>query len=170
MLPKHVRYQTALHPGSSSASSFPQATSNILHPPPSFVNTFLKISTTFFFLIQEGLGMIRWVRDAKFQRTRLPKRGKHVTNKTSPEPRPFGACFVFMEMRGVEPLSEGSLAGLSTGVVCDLKFPHPAAHRRAARVSSFMLRVSSQSFDVLVPRVNDGGNRTRGQSGPPSRH
>ena len=108
---------------------------------------FLKISTTFFFLIEEGL-----------------------VNKTSPEPQPFGACFAFMEMRGVEPLSEGSLAGLSTGVVCDLEFPHPAAHRRAARVSSFMLRVSSQSFDVLVPRVNDGGNRTRGQSGPPSRH
>lgn len=75
-----------------------------------------------------------------------------------------------VEMRGVEPLSEGSLAGLSTGVVCDLKFPHPAAHRRAARVSSFMLRVSPQSLSVLVPRVNDGGNRTRGQSGPPSRH
>ena len=75
-----------------------------------------------------------------------------------------------VEMRGVEPLSEGSLAGLSTGVVCDLTFPHPAAHRRAAGVSSFILRVSPQSLSVLVPRVDDGGNRTRGQSGPPSRH
>lgn len=75
-----------------------------------------------------------------------------------------------VEMRGVEPLSEGSLAGLSTGVVCDLGFPHPTAHRRAAGISSFILRVSLQSLGVLVPRVNDGGNRTRGQPGPPSRH
>ena len=46
MLPKHVRYQTALHPGFFIPRGyFPQATKHIIHELRRFVNTFFK---TFF--------------------------------------------------------------------------------------------------------------------------
>ena len=49
MLPKHVRYQTALHPGFFIPRGyFPQATKHIIHDNVRFVNTFFKTFFTFF--------------------------------------------------------------------------------------------------------------------------
>ena len=56
MLPKHVRYQTALHPGTVSPEVFPQATVGIIIQVQSFVNRFFeknfkKIFTVRFLLL-----------------------------------------------------------------------------------------------------------------------
>lgn len=50
-----------------------------------------------------------------------------------------------VEMRGVEPLSEGSCAELSPSAVCDLTFPQLTARRQADSVSSFMLRTHGKA-------------------------
>ena len=71
-----------------------------------------------------------------------------------------------VEVRGVEPLSEGMPNRFSPSAVEDLTFPPVYVPRRAYTFSSFILRASSQSFDGLVPHDHDAGNRIRGQFGP----
>ena len=45
-----------------------------------------------------------------------------------------------VEMRGVEPLSESSLTGLSPSAFCGLDFPRPTAHRQADGSGSFIIQ------------------------------
>lgn len=56
-----------------------------------------------------------------------------------------------VEMRGVEPLSEGSLAGPSPSADCDLKFPHDDAHSQASAIGSFMLRTHGKAYMRSFP-------------------
>ena len=50
MLPKHVRYQTALHPGASLLRHFPQATYVIIHDVPDFVKGFFEKNQKSFYV------------------------------------------------------------------------------------------------------------------------
>lgn len=56
-----------------------------------------------------------------------------------------------VEMRGVEPLSEGSLAGPSPSADCDLKFPHDDARSQASAIGSFMLRTHGKAYMRSFP-------------------
>ena len=64
---------------------------------------------------------------------------------------PFCGIAVKVEMRGVEPLSEGSLAGLSPSADCDLKFPHDDARSQASAIGSFMLRTHGKAYMRSFP-------------------
>ena len=70
-----------------------------------------------------------------------------------------------VEVRGVEPLSEGMLTRFSPSAVEDFTFPLAHVPRRTYAFSSFILRASPQSFDGLVPHDNDAKHRIRGQIG-----
>lgn len=59
--------------------------------------------------------------------------------------------WLLVEMRGVEPLSEGSLAGPSPSADCDLKFPHDDARSQASAIGSFMLRTHGKAYMRSFP-------------------
>jgi len=67
-------------------------------------------------------------------------------------------------MRGVEPLSEGSLAGPSPSADCDLKFPHDDARSQASAIGSFMLRTHGKAYMRSFPAWMALGT---GQAGRP---
>lgn len=75
-----------------------------------------------------------------------------VSTNTSPKISISGSylCAV-VEMRGVEPLSEGSLAGPSPSADCDLKFPHDDARSQASAIGSFMLRTHGKAYMRSFP-------------------
>ena len=64
---------------------------------------------------------------------------------------PLGNRGEEVEMRGVEPLSEGSLAGPSPSADCDLKFPHDDARSQASAIGSFMLRTHGKAYMRSFP-------------------
>lgn len=75
-----------------------------------------------------------------------------VSTNTSPKISISGSYLCAMvEMRGVEPLSEGSLAGPSPSADCDLKFPHDDARSQASAIGSFMLRTHGKAYIRSFP-------------------
>lgn len=62
-----------------------------------------------------------------------------------------------VEVRGIEPLSEDTMIQFSPSEAHLFKFPYRAADERAARVGSFILPETPQSFDVPVPHINGAG-------------
>ena len=74
----------------------------------------------------------------------------HVLHRLQ-EPRHPPYALELVEMRGVEPLSEGSLAGPSPSADCDLKFPHDDARSQASAIGSFMLRTHGKAYMRSFP-------------------
>ena len=60
-----------------------------------------------------------------------------------------------MELRGIEPLSEGTSAQASPITVRLLEFPPSAAEGQAADVSSFINLLRAQSFALRGPHKFD---------------
>ena len=61
-----------------------------------------------------------------------------------------------MDLRGIEPLSEGPFIQASPITVCVLTFPLTYAHKQAYAISSFINLPTSQSFDAGVSHIGRG--------------
>ena len=78
-----------------------------------------------------------------------------------PENPLFSSIFQYdslVELRGVEPRSEGTSAQASPITVILFTFPSLYAERQAYKVSSFMILLLSQSFDSKGPHLFDAGD------------
>lgn len=58
-----------------------------------------------------------------------------------------------VELRGVEPLSEGSQTGPSPSAVCGSDFPAAHVHRQTCAPGSFMLRTHGKAYMRSFPAL-----------------
>ena len=69
---------------------------------------------------------------------------------------------VFMDQAGIEPASESLSLKASPITVSPFAFPHMRGRRLPHMFGSFILRLSAQSFALIVSRNFDAGYREYG--------
>ena len=67
-----------------------------------------------------------------------------------------------MDLAGIEPASESLSLKASPITVSPFTFPHMCGRRLPYMFGSFILRLSAQSFALIVSRNHDAGNREYG--------
>ena len=75
-----------------------------------------------------------------------------------------------VEARGIEPLSEDRITGISPSAGRILDFPCPSACERAMGLGSFILPASPQSLGGPVPHINDAACQSRERFGATRSH
>ena len=77
---------------------------------------------------------------------------------------------VFMDLAGFEPASESPSVKASPITAVPFSFPHPDGEQRPSGISSFILRLQTQSFACIVSRNYNAGYRKYGYNRADERH
>ena len=98
---------------------------------------------------------VHWTSCAPDRKVSLPADLTYLQSKNKCTAEFHSAVHFFMDLRGVEPLSESPSTTASSIIVCHLTFPPLTAGKQAESFSSFMIRLYAQSFAYIVSYIVD---------------